>query len=74
MYALENVNDSGRPLKPRHSSVTAVHEASFITFMFTSEVYMLCSCILYKWSRKHGSMSPLVCSVLAVHCQTRSEE
>ncbi|XP_076070064.1 acyltransferase PGAP2-like isoform X2 [Mytilus galloprovincialis] len=29
----------------------SIHENSFITFMVTSECYMLCSCIVFKWGR-----------------------
>ncbi|KAI0212481.1 Post-GPI attachment to proteins factor 2 [Lamellibrachia satsuma] len=36
-----------------------MHEASFIVFMMTSEVYMLCSCILYKWSHMYQTFSPM---------------
>ncbi|KAK2184768.1 hypothetical protein NP493_253g01002 [Ridgeia piscesae] len=37
----------------------SIHEASFVVFMVTSEVYMLCSCILYKWSHMNRLFSPL---------------
>ena len=40
--------------------VAAVHEVSFISFVAFSEVYMLLTCVLYKWSRSGRAMSPRV--------------
>ena len=35
----------------------AIHEASFISFVVFSEVYMLVTCVVYKWAHSSKTMT-----------------
>lgn len=49
----------------------AVHENMFIVFMVCSEVYMLLSCILYKWSHESNGRVMTKSEVRSYKCKKR---